>query len=463
MYSTKPDENRDYLVIPLYDLVVFPQSRTKFKIDKATGDLLAAAMRQNEAAYAIALTVKSSAEPSEVTAEGMYRTGSLLKISVLNPSEDGYVVAAGALYKVVVDALCQKGEQFYATCRLLTDTDEPDDEIRKAMLTEIKKAIHEISSHFQGSEHFTLPIDRMDSIDQIIGYVMPFTPVSVHEKQEILEIVSAKQRYLGFLELLLNLGENISIRVEMARKVSEKVTKSNREAMLREQLKVIQEELNESEGTGTGDAGYRERIGKSKMPDYAREKALSELRKLESGGGQNHESHIIRNYLDLLLDLPWVTEEKTGVDIAHARKVLGENHNGLEKVKERIIQHLAVMKLKHEKQGSILLFAGPPGTGKTSLGKSIADALGRKYIRISLGGVRDEAEIRGHRRTYVGALPGRIINGIKRAGTKNPVFILDEIDKLGIFQHGRPGECPPRSARPGTEQHLLRPLPGNPL
>lgn len=203
MYSTKPDENRDYLVIPLYDLVVFPQSRTKFKIDKATGDLLAAAMRQNEAAYAIALTVKSSAEPSEVTAEGMYRTGSLLKISVLNPSEDGYVVAAGALYKVVVDALCQKGEQFYATCRLLTDTDEPDDEIRKAMLTEIKKAIHEISSHFQGSEHFTLPIDRMDSIDQIIGYVMPFTPVSVHEKQEILEIVSAKQRYLGFLELLL--------------------------------------------------------------------------------------------------------------------------------------------------------------------------------------------------------------------------------------------------------------------
>ena len=219
----------------------------------------------------------------------------------------------------------------------------------------------------------------------------------------------------------------------MARKVSDKVSKSNREAMLREQLKVIQEELHESDGSGSGDAGYRERIEQSKMPDEVRKKALSELKKLETGGSQNHESSVIRNYLDLMLDLPWVTEEKKSIDIAEARRVLESNHNGLEKVKERIIQHLAVMKLKQEKQGSILLLSGPPGTGKTSLGKSIADALGRKYVRISLGGVRDEAEIRGHRRTYVGALPGRIIQGIKRAGTKNPVFILDEIDKLAVF------------------------------
>ncbi|HTY15431.1 MAG TPA: endopeptidase La [Methanoregulaceae archaeon] len=441
MYQTEPDENREYLVIPLSDLVVFPESRVKFKVDKNTGDLLAEALRKNENTYAIALTVKDDAGTSRVSPDGMYRTGCLLKVAVLTPTEDGHVVAAGALYKVEAKDLVLRGEQFYATCRPVIDTDYPDDEIRAALLGEIKKAIHEISSHFQGSEHFTLPVDRMTSIDQVIGYVMPFTPVSVGDKQAILETTSARQRYLGFLELLVNLRENISIRVEMARKVSEKVTKSNREAMLREQLKVIQEELNESEGSGTGDSGYRERIEQSKMPDYAREKALSELRKLESGGGQNHESHIIRNYLDLLLDLPWVTEEKSGVDISHARKVLAENHNGLEKVKERIVQHLAVMKLKHEKQGSILLFAGPPGTGKTSLGKSIADALGRKYVRISLGGVRDEAEIRGHRRTYVGALPGRIISGIKRAGTKNPVFILDEIDKLGFSSMGDPASA----------------------
>jgi ATP-dependent Lon protease len=172
-----------------------------------------------------------------------------------------------------------------------------------------------------------------------------------------------------------------------------------------------------------------------------RKKAFAELKKLETGGSQNHESSVIRNYLDLLLDLPWVTEEKKSIDIAEARRVLESNHNGLEKVKERIVQHLAVMKLKSEKQGSILLFTGPPGTGKTSLGKSIAEALGRKYVRVSLGGVRDEAEIRGHRRTYVGALPGRIIQGIQKAGTKNPVFILDEIDKLSLSYSGDPASA----------------------
>ena len=270
---------------------------------------------------------------------------------------------------------------------------------------------------------------------------MPFTPVSVHEKQEILEIVSAKQRYLGFLELLLKLGENISIRVEMARKVSEKVTKSNREAMLREPAE-------SNPGRTQRERGNRHRRRRIQGAD----------REIEDAGLCTGESTVsapetgIRRrteprepyYQELPRsppDLPWVTEEKTGVDIAHARKVLGENHNGLEKVKERIIQHLAVMKLKHEKQGSILLFAGPPGTGKTSLGKSIADALGRKYIRISLGGVRDEAEIRGHRRTYVGALPGRIINGIKRGGRKTPFSILDEIDKLGFSSMGDPASA----------------------
>jgi ATP-dependent Lon protease len=281
----------------------------------------------------------------------------------------------------------------------------------------------------------------MDSIDQIMGFVMPFMPVQLSQKQELLETVEVRKRYEAFLEILSNMRENISIRIEVAKKVSDKVSKSNREAMLREQLKVIQEELNENGGGDAGEGGYRERIERSRMPDDVRKKALAEVRKLESSGHQHHESPGIRNYLDLLLDLPWVTEEKKSIDIAQARRVLDANHNGLEQVKERIIQHLAVMKLKHEKQGSILLFAGPPGTGKTSLGKSIADALGRKYVRISLGGIRDEAEIRGHRRTYVGALPGRIIQGMKKAGTKNPVFILDEIDKLAYANAGDPASA----------------------
>lgn len=281
----------------------------------------------------------------------------------------------------------------------------------------------------------------MDSIDQIIGFVMPYIPVKLAEKQKLLELASVRERYLLFLHILTKHKENINLQIEMAKKVTDKISKSNREAMLREQLKVIQEELNEGDDSTSGDAAYREKIENSKMPDEVKKKALAELKKLETGGSHNPEAHVIRNYLDLLLDLPWVTEEKKSIDIAEARRVLESNHNGLEKVKERIIQHLAVMKLKKEKQGSILLLTGPPGTGKTSLGKSIADALGRKYIRASLGGVKDEAEIRGHRRTYVGALPGRIIQGMRKAGTKNPVFILDEVDKLSASYSGDPASA----------------------
>ena len=316
-----------------------------------------------------------------------------------------------------------------------------DEETEAEVMANIKKTIHEISKRFQGSEQFTNPIEKMDSIDQIMGFVMPYIPVKLAEKQRLLELASVRERYLLFLHILTKHKENINLQIEMAKKVTDRISKSNREAMLREQLKVIQEELNGGDDSASGDAAYRERIENSKMPDEVKKKALSELKKLETGGNHNPEANVIRNYLDLMLDLPWVTEEKKSIDIAEARRVLESNHYGLEKVKERIIQYLAVMKLKKEKQGSILLLTGPPGTGKTSLGKSIADALGRKYVRVSLGGVKDEAEIRGHRRTYVGALPGRIIQGMRKAGTKNPVFILDEVDKLSASYSGDPASA----------------------
>jgi len=441
MQSAQTNDIQEKIVIPLFEIVVYPNSRTKFQVDRASGDRMLAATEDPEAAYAIGLTVKSGTRPSEVTFESLYKTGNLFRISHVQPAEDGYLICVQVVQRVKVVSLSEKDGQFYAAYVPVSDLQDLEEDLKARILSDIKNTIHEMSSRFQGSEQFTQPIDRMDSVDQIMGFVMPFLPVNLSEKQALLETVSVRQRYITFLEILIRTKENITFRIEMARKVSDKVNKSNREAMLREQLKVIQEELNESDGSGSGDGGYRERIENSKMPDDVRKKALSELKKLETGGSQNHESSVIRNYLDLLLDLPWVTEEKKSIDIAESRRVLESNHNGLEKVKERIIQHLAVMKLKQEKQGSILLLSGPPGTGKTSLGKSIADALGRKYVRISLGGVRDEAEIRGHRRTYVGALPGRIIQGIKRAGTKNPVFILDEIDKLAISYAGDPASA----------------------
>ena len=440
MQSVHTGNSPEKIVIPLYEIVVYPDSRTKFSVDRATGELLLAGLKDTEAAYAVGLTVKSGTRPSEVTGESLYKTGNLFRISHVQPADDGYLVCAQVLKRVRAILLSEREGQFYASYEPVADVPDLEEDLQVRILADIKSTILEISSRFNGSEQFTRPMERMDSVDQIMGFVMPFLPVNLAEKQALLEIDSVRQRYISFLELLIRTRDNINIRIEMAKKVSDKVHKSNREAMLREQLRLIQEELNEGEGL-PGDNGYREQIEKSKMPDEVRKKALSELKKLETGGSQNHEAPVIRNYLDLLLELPWVTEEKKSIDIEQARRVLESNHNGLEKVKERIVQHLAVMKLKQEKQGSIILLTGPPGTGKTSLGKSIAEALGREYVRISLGGVRDEAEIRGHRRTYVGALPGRIIQGIKRAGTKNPVFILDEIDKLAVSYAGDPASA----------------------
>ncbi len=440
MQQEKTDHTQEKLVIPLFEIVVFPDSRTKFPVNQATGVLLLDAMKDSKGAHAIGLTLKSGTRPSDLTAESLYRTGNLFRISHVQPADDGYLICAEVVQRVKVVSLSEKEGRFYASYVTVLDLLDLEEELQERILADIKLTIHEISSRFSGSEQFTEPIDRMKSIDQIMGFVMPFLPVHLAEKQALLEIVSVRQRYISFLETLVKTREEINMRIEMAKKVSDRVSKSNREAMLREQLRVIQDELGEGEGVG-GEGGYRERIENAKMPEEVRKKAFAEAKKLETGGPHNHESSVIRNYLDLLLDLPWVTEEKKNIDIKEARRVLESHHNGLEKVKERIVQHLAVMKLKSEKQGSILLFAGPPGTGKTSLGKSIAEALGRKYVRISLGGVRDEAEIRGHRRTYVGALPGRIIQGIQKAGTKNPVFILDEIDKLATSYAGDPASA----------------------
>ena len=433
-------DTQEKMVIPLFEIVVYPDSRTKFPVDSITGDLLLAAMEQPGTAHAIGLTVKSGTRPFEITAGSLYKIGNLFKVLHVQPADDGYLVCAEVTQRVRAISLTEKEGRFYTAYEPVPDVVDLEEDLQTRILIDIKSTVHEISSRFHGSEQFTRPIDRMDSVDRIMGFVMPFLPVALAEKQALLETVSVRERSITFLELLIRTRENISIRIEMAKKVTDRVSKSNREAMLREQMKMIQEELDESDGTG-GDAGYRERVESSKMPEDVKKKALAEVRKLETGGSQNHESSIIRNYLDLLLDLPWETEEKKRIDIAQAKLVLESHHNGLEKVKERIIQHLAVMKLKQEKQGSILLFAGPPGTGKTSLGKSIAEALGRKYVRVSLGGVRDEAEIRGHRRTYIGALPGRIIQGIRKAGTKNPVFILDEIDKLAMGYSGDPASA----------------------
>ncbi|MFY1112166.1 MAG: endopeptidase La [Methanosarcinaceae archaeon] len=440
MDTKQTDYSRESLVIPLFEVVVYPESRTKIRVDKDTGEALLAGMKNAEYAYTVGLTAKSGTKASELSEDNLYKTGNLLKATFVQPADDGYLVAAKVIQRVEAVSFYRKDGLFYAAYEPVPDLPDLSEDVQAGMMANVKNKINEISS-IQGSEQFTRPIAKMESIDQIMGFIMPYIPIKLEEKQALLEIISVRERYNAFIGVLTKQKENINLQLEMAKKVTDKVNKSNREAMLREQLRMIQEELNGGQDPVSGEDGYGERIGRSRMPPEVKKKAMEEYKKLEAGGPHNHEAPVIKNYLDLMLDLPWETEDKKSIDIAEARRVLEDNHNGLEKVKERIVQHLAVMKLKQEKQGSILLFVGPPGTGKTSLGKSIADALGREYVRASLGGVKDEAEIRGHRRTYVGALPGRIIQGMRKAGTKNPVFILDEIDKLSASYSGDPASA----------------------
>ena len=250
--------------------------------------------------------------------------------------------------------------------------------------------------------------------------------LKIARKQEILEMTSVKARLLALLERMVQVREELKLRVEVNQKLSSRLGKQHRDAILREQIRMLQDELGEK---SSDEPDFDRKISAAKMPEDVEKMAREQLRRLDSLGAQAPETHVIRNYLELLVDLPWNVQADAKIDLDRARKILNDDHYGLDKIKKRILQHLAVLKLR-EKKGSILLFVGPPGVGKTSLGRSIAKAMNRKFVRVSLGGVRDDAEIRGHRRTYVGALPGRIIDGIKRAGENNPVFMLDEIDKM---------------------------------
>ena len=411
------------IIIPLHDTVLFPKMKTKIKIDGKTGNLLFSQMK-NGKGPALGLTVKEDHSEEQLIPDSFYRIGTLLRIESILAGDKGFVVDLTSLERIETKEIYPYEGGFRAEYSSFPDTDDLDENSSAEMIDFLKKTIEEAGRYFEGAKHYIKPLLQMDSINQIMGNVLPFLPGYLSEKQELLEIHSLREKSLRFIDLLLKLKDSVSLQIEMAKKISQRTNKNYRDTLLREQLKAIQAELNENEETGEKKEGYKEKIEKAGMPKDVKKIALAELKKLEEMGNNNPESHIVRNYLDLLVTLPWQTKKKESIDIEKAGKILNEGHYGLEKVKERIIQHLAVMKLKQEKQGSILLLVGPPGTGKTSLGRSIAEALERKYVRISLGGIRDEAEIRGHRRTYIGALPGRIIQGMKKAGEKNPVFVF---------------------------------------
>ena len=426
-------------IIPIVDTVILPHTETKLSVDDELGHHLSNQMNNTEG-YAIALSIREGVLKKSIKPDSFYEVGTRLKLQKVEKASKGYLVYASSLERVEIEEVIINGEIAIARFHELLETDDLSKEGKDEMLQYIKTSVHSIGEHFKGNEEFLNVIDRQDSINGVIGHLMPLLSVNLDEKYMLILQDSIKARGLLFLEYLSKQKEVVELQVEMAQKYSKKNSRSYRENLLREQLKAIQKELGETENEPNSVQSYRERVEQSKMTDEARHAAKRELNKLETAGNNNSEAHIIRNYLDTLLELPW--ENKINdTDIKNARQILDRNHYGMEQVKKRIMQHLAVMKIQNDKQGSILLLVGPPGTGKTSLGKSIAEALEREYIRISLGGVRDEAEIRGHRRTYLGALPGRIIQGMKKAGTQNPVFVLDEIDKLTASNSGDPSSA----------------------
>src|SRR3990170_1860697 len=280
--------------------------------------------------------------------------------------------------------------------------------------------------------------DNIEEPDRKLFYVAANINQLIEVKQSILQKFILKDQFYEVIKILNSEIDILKIEKEIDNKVQENIAKTQRKFIIQEQIKILQDELGEDEDTSPEFAKLREQIKKAKMPKEAEAKAMEELNKLKKTPPMSPESTVIRNYLDWLVEVPWSKRTKDLLDIKHVQKILDEDHSGLEKPKERIIEHIAVLNLVKQIRGQILCFVGPPGVGKTSLGKSIARALGRKFVRISLGGVRDEAEIRGHRRTYIGSMPGKIIQSMKRAGVVNPVLLMDEVDKMSMDFRGDP-------------------------
>lgn len=432
--------NKEGIVIPISDTVLLPGVIFILRISKLSEEELRNLAREDIAN--IALPLKQNFNKKELKEEDFYKVGVSFKVDEVEKMEKGYQLKIKVLDRVEIRTLSIENDFIHAEYDVSPDNIDLNEKSQEEMLGYMKKVTHEISKKFQGSEQYMKVIEEIKDLNSFIVHLSQFMPISKVEKYDLLETQSLKERSLKFMDYLLKQKETLELQLQLAEKVSEKANKHYRESMLREQLKVIQEELNEGKGeSAKKDKDYLSKIEEAQMPPDIKNTALDELDKLQAQSASSSDYNIIRNYLDLLVQLPWKKSEAKPINLGEARRILDDEHYGLSKVKDRIIQHLAVMQLKKDKKGSILLLVGPPGTGKTSLGKSIAEALDRKYIRLSLGGIRDEAEIRGHRRTYVGAMPGRIIQSIKKAGESNPVMVLDEVDKLMTGYNGDPASA----------------------
>ena len=428
--------------LPLRDIVVFPAMIIPLFVgrDKSI-KALNEVMKTNKK---IILVTQKNAEIDDPNVENLYSYGCESKILQLLKLPDGTVkVLAEGVNRVKILECKNDSEYLASSVEIVKDKIESVEDTLAFSIAIVRKL--EKLTNLNKKLSFELMSNLKDLKDptKIADHISAQLNISIFEKQKLLEIIDLKNRLEKLMEHINNEINVIGVEKRIRGRVKNQMEKTQREYYLNEQLKAIQRELGEIE-EGKDEITYlRNSIVKAKMTTEAQKKCLSELKKLKSMSSMSAEATVVRNYLDWMVTIPWNNKNKkiNNINIEEANKILDEDHYGLEKVKERILEYLAVQKRVGKIRGTILCLVGPPGVGKTSLGKSIARATGRKFVRMSLGGIRDEAEIRGHRRTYIGSLPGKIIQQMKKAGAKNPLFLLDEIDKVGSDYRGDPSSA----------------------
>ncbi len=426
-------------LLPVRDIVVFPYMVLPLFVGRE-GSIQAVddALASNRM---LMMATQRDADLEEPGPEELYSIGTVGMIVRMLKLPDGRVkVLVQGMSKARMTEFIQREPYFRVQIELFEDQPEAEVSVEvEALIRNVKEQLDQVITHGKAIPQDVLIVaESIEEPGRLADLVASNLGLKVEDGQRVLEIDDPVERLKTVADLLNREFELITIQHKIQSEAKEEMTKTQREYFLREQLKAIQKELGETDERSEEIAEYRHNIEEAGMSDEVREEAEKQLKRLERMHSDAAEASIVRTYLDWIVELPWSTSTEDSLDIKRAAEVLDEDHYNLEKVKERILEYLGVRKLKEQIKGPILCFVGPPGVGKTSLGKSIARALGRKFVRISLGGVRDEAEIRGHRRTYVGALPGRILQSMRQAGSNNPVFMMDEIDKVGADFRGDP-------------------------
>ncbi|MCY3628725.1 MAG: endopeptidase La [Bacteroidota bacterium] len=446
--SSAIEEDEGTVVVPeelpilaLRNTVLFPEVMLPITVGReASIKLVRQVAKENNLVGVISQRERKMDEPEP---GDLYEVGTVAKILKLLKMPDGsksIIIQGKKRFKV--DEFTQSKPYFKARIEVLDEEGGTDNDVEeRALMHSIKESACEMVNLSPNLPNEAIEaIENIDSFPFLIHFIASNLQIDVQEKQLLLETVSLGERGRLLIEHLNKEIQILQLSDELRSRMKSDVNQQQREFFLRQQMKIIQSELGEENESNEHDA-LRERAEEKNLPEHVTTTFEKEMKKLERTNPSLPDYAVTRNYIDWILDLPWTEFTEDQLNIERAEKILDEDHHGLEKVKKRIIEYLAVLKLKEDMKAPILCFYGPPGVGKTSLGKSIARALDRKFVRMSLGGVHDEAEIRGHRRTYIGALPGRILQGLKKAGSVNPVFMLDEIDKVGDRHRGDPSSA----------------------